>query len=150
MIALVTNEANDSILLGRNPKYRPGMFTCLSGFVEPCETVEDAVRREVFEEAGILVGRVDMWSSQPWPVGRSGSCELMLACIARAAGSMAIKIDKSEMEDVRWFSRNEARDAFDRSKVYASARHVPPDADVWIPGEYAIAHHLIKQWVFGE
>lgn len=148
MIALVANEAGDQILLGRNRKFRPGMYTCLSGFVEPCETVEEAVRREVYEEAGVVVGDVELWSSQPWPVGRAGGCELMLACVARVAAgdSGAICVDQTEMEDVRWFSRAEAQAAFDASLRYAGDLPAPTGT-LWVPGPYAIAHHLIKYWL---
>lgn len=156
MIALVEDASNDSILLGRSSKYRPGMFSCLSGFIEPGETVEEAVRREVFEEAGIVVESVDQWSSQPWPVGRAGGCELMLACVAKTRHpAEIIRVDVNEMEDVRWFTREQVQSAYEASSRYASGAPPPPlstaegdeEREVWIPGEYAIAHHLIKYWL---
>ena len=103
VVGLVTNSKRDQLLLGRSKKLRPGMFTCLSGFVEPCERVEDAFRREVFEEAGVEVSSVRVVDTQPWPVGRGGSCEIMLGCVAEAGSDVgSLSVDMEEMDDVRW------------------------------------------------
>ena len=134
----------DSALLGRSPAYPPGMFTCLSGFVDNCEPLEDAVRREVFEEAGVRVGAVDFVGSQPWAIGRSGTCELMLGCIAEAT-STDITLQEEEVEAARWVPRAEVAEAV---RVAASASTVA-DGELWIPGPFAIAHHLIKRWADG-
>lgn len=135
-IALVHRD-DGKCLLGRSAKFRPGMYTCISGFVEACETVEDAVRREVFEEAGVVVGDVQLLTSQPWPIGRSGACELMLACVARAE-TTEIQVDTSEMEDVRWFSRDQVRDAYENAVRYANHGTHPPDpTTLWIPGAFS-------------
>lgn len=145
-IALVYRD-DGKCLLGRSAKFRPGMYTCISGFVDACETVEDAVRREVFEESGVVVDDVQLLTSQPWPIGRSGSCELMLACVARAK-TTEIEVDTAEMEDIRWFSRDEVLDAYDNAVRYANHGSHPPDpTTLWIPGSYAIAHHLVKHWL---
>eukprot|EP00636_Phaeomonas_parva_P011664 CAMPEP_0118865168 /NCGR_PEP_ID=MMETSP1163-20130328/9521_1 /TAXON_ID=124430 /ORGANISM="Phaeomonas parva, Strain CCMP2877" /LENGTH=388 /DNA_ID=CAMNT_0006799369 /DNA_START=175 /DNA_END=1341 /DNA_ORIENTATION=+ len=145
-IMLVYDAKTDRCLLGRSRRFRSGMYTCLSGFVEPAEPLEMAVRREVFEEAGIEVGAVEFVASQPWPVGRGGTCELMLGCLAEAL-STEINVDQSEMEDVRWFTREEAEQAHKLSVEYANGGGQPPEGLLWVPGSYAIAHHLVAQWL---
>ena len=91
-------------LLGRQARFAPGMYSCLAGFVEPGETIEDAVRRETAEEAGITVGRVRYHASQPWPFPSS----LMIGCHAEALSRDIVR-DDAELEACRWFSRAEVR-----------------------------------------
>jgi NAD+ diphosphatase len=129
-IMLVTD--GERCLLGRQPRFLPGMYSCLAGFVEPGETIEDAVRRETFEEAGIRVGTVSYAMSQPWPFPSS----LMIGCIGEAL-STDITIDREELEDARWFARDEIR-------LMVEGRH--PD-NLFAAAPMAIAHHLIRQWV---
>ncbi|RYH07405.1 NAD(+) diphosphatase [Tropicimonas sp. IMCC6043] len=100
VIMLITH--GNSVLMGRSPQWPEGMYSLLAGFVEPGETVEAAVRREVFEEAGVRVGPVSYLASQPWPFPAS----LMLGCHSRALGR-EITIDPKEIEDARWMSREE-------------------------------------------
>eukprot|EP00968_Pinguiococcus_pyrenoidosus_P005017 scaffold325_cov230-Pinguiococcus_pyrenoidosus.AAC.9 len=164
-IMLVYDRARDRCLLGRSRRYRPGraappqglsclctsysparMYTCLSGFVEPAEPLEMAVRREVYEEAGIDVGNVQFVASQPWPVGRGGTCELMLGFLAEAT-SFDVLVNTSEMEDVRWFTRDEVQAAYDASVKYANSGGSPPEGVLWVPGNYAIAHFLVSTWL---
>ncbi len=123
----------DSCLLGRQPRFPKGMYSALAGFVEPGETVEAAVRREIWEEAGVLCGAVQYFASQPWPFPAS----LMIGCFARARGR-AVKVDQVELEDARWFSREEALALLER-------RH--PDR-LAAPMPVAIAHHLLKRWAY--
>ncbi len=118
----------DVCLLGRQPRFAPGMYSALAGFLEPGETIEEAVRREVKEEAGIRVGRVAYHSSQAWPFPSS----LMIGCHAEAL-STAIARDVAELEDCRWFPREEVR------LMLADAH---PDG-LKAPFPMAIAHHLI-------
>lgn len=94
----------DRCVLGRSPRFAPGMYSCLAGFIEPGETIEDAVRREIREEAGIEIGRVDYFSSQPWPFPSS----LMIGCHAEAV-TTEIAPDEDELEDCRWFGRDEVK-----------------------------------------
>lgn len=145
-IALVVHPASDCILLGRSGRLRRNMYTCLSGFVEPNEPVEDAVRREVHEEAGVKVSKVRLLRSQPWPTGRGGSCELMLGCVAEAV-STELDVDTTEMEDVRWFSRAEAAAALEASRWASMGSEPPNPSTIFVPGSYAIAHHLIEHWL---
>jgi NAD+ diphosphatase len=119
-------------LLGRQPRFAPGMYSALAGFIEPGETVEEAVRREVKEEAGIRIGRVLYHSSQAWPFPHS----LMIGCHAEAL-STEIARDAAELEDCRWFDREEVR-------LMLSGDH--PD-ELKAPFPMAIAHQLMKAFV---
>ena len=130
-VVIMLSVDGDRCLLGRQPRFMPGMYSCLAGFLEPGETIEDAVRREIAEEAGIRSGRVRYHSSQPWPFPSS----LMIGCHAEAA-STAITRDETELEDCRWFPRDEVRTILDGS--HAAIRSPPP---------MAIAHRLIRAWV---
>lgn len=133
-VAIMLIADGDRCLLGRQPRFPPGFYSCLAGFIEPGETIETAVRRETFEEAGIRVGRVTYLASQPWPFPTS----LMIGCIAQALSTDIVR-DETELEDCRWFDRSEVEAMLDR-------RH-PDGLTVSIP--VAIAHHLIKWWVVG-
>ena len=123
----------DACLLGRQPRFPKGMYSALAGFVEPGETIEAAVRREIHEEAAVTCGAVQYFASQPWPFPAS----LMIGCFAEAA-SRGLKVDKVELEDARWFSRDETIALVER-------RH--PDG-LTAPIPMAIAHHLLKQWAY--
>jgi NAD+ diphosphatase len=116
-------------LLGRQPKFPPGFYSSLAGFVEPGESIEEAVAREVFEESGIRVGRVRYVASQPWPFPSS----LMIGCFAEAA-TTEIKIDSTELEDARWFTKADVRAALAGSGPF----NCPPP--------FAIAHNLLQAW----
>ncbi len=116
-------------LLGRAARFAPGMYSALAGFLEPGETIEEAVRREVKEESGISVGRVAYHSSQPWPFPHS----LMIGCHAEAL-STEVERDAEELEDCRWFDREEVR-------LMLAGTH--PEG-LKAPFPMAIAHHLIK------
>jgi len=105
VIMLITN-GND-LLLGRSPGWPEGMYSLLAGFVEPGETIEAAVRREVFEESAIQVGRVCYLASQPWPFPSS----LMIGCAGEAT-TRNIVVDPAELEDAIWISREELADVF--------------------------------------
>ncbi len=96
VIMLVTH--GDEVLLGRQKQFMPGMYSCLAGFVEAAETIEDAVRREIFEESGIRCTDVNYYTPQPRPYPSS----LMIGCTARAT-SEEIVVDRTELEDACWF-----------------------------------------------
>jgi NAD+ diphosphatase len=119
-------------LLGRQARFGTGMWSCLAGFVEPGETIEDAVRRETFEEAGIRCGDVHYFATQPWPFPMS----LMIGCHAQAL-TTEIKVDATELEDVRWFTRDEAA-------AMLLHRH---NHGLSTPPPVAIAYHIIRAWV---
>ncbi len=122
-------------LLGRQARFPPGMYSCLAGFLESGETIEDAVRREIHEEAGIYTGRVDYLASQPWPFPGS----LMIGCIAQAL-TFDLTLDHEELEDARWFSRQEA-------KAILARTH---EGGVTSPPPMAIATHLLAAWAAGD
>jgi NAD+ diphosphatase len=132
VIMLVTS--GEKCLLGRQQRFLPGMYSCLAGFVEAAETIEDAVRREVLEEAGVRCTDVSYYMTQPWPYPSS----LMIGCTARALNE-DIVVDRSELEDARWFDRAEAA-------LMVTRKH--PDGLAG-PHPFAIAHHLLGRWVNG-
>jgi NAD+ diphosphatase len=122
----------DRCLLGRQTRFVKGMWSCLAGFVEPGETIEEAVRRETREEAGITCGRVRYFATQPWPFPMS----LMIGCHAEAL-TTDIAVDTSELEDARWFNREEAAQMLLR-------RH---PVKLGTPPPVAIAYHIIRAFV---
>ncbi len=129
VIMLVTH--GNSVLLGRNAAWPEGMFSLLAGFVEPGETIEAAVRREVLEEAGVRCGAVRYLASQPWPFPAS----LMIGARTEAL-DMALSIDQDELEQARWVSREELVLAF-------SGQH--PEIKPARSG--AIAHFILRNWL---
>lgn len=126
-------------LLGRNRR-RPGSrFSCLAGFMEPGETLEEVVRRETLEESGIRVGRVKYLASQPWPFPST----LMMGFLAEAL-SEEIRIDEAELAEARWFHREEIRAMVDRAATG------PDDPNqVSLPPPLAIAHQICRRWSYG-
>ena len=125
----------DACLLGRQPRFPKGMYSALAGFVEPGETIEAAVRREIREEAAVTCRAVRYFASQPWPFPAS----LMIGCFAQAE-SRSLEVDRVELEDARWFGRDETVALIER-------RH--PDG-LTAPTPMAIAHHLLKRWAYKE
>lgn len=129
VIMLITH--GNRVLMGRSPGWPEGMYSLLAGFIEPGETLEAAVRREVFEEAAIEVGEVGYLASQPWPYPSS----LMIGCHGTAI-SEDIKIDPVEIEDAQWFTREEIADAF-------AGKH-----PFLLPARKgAIAHFILWNWL---
>jgi len=129
-VAIMLAVSRDKCILGRSRHFAPGMYSALAGFIEPGETIENAVRRETLEESGIKLGRVVYHASQPWPFPYS----LMIGCFGEALNN-DINADLTELEDCRWFERGEVLAMLDKSHP---GFFVPP------PG--AIAHHLIRSW----
>ena len=122
---------DERCLLGRQAVWPAGRYSTLAGFCEPGETLEDAVRREVFEETGVVVGAVEYFGNQPWPLPAS----LMLGFIGRAE-SLEINVDKDEIEDARWFTRAEM-------KAEAEA------GTLVLPGGVSISRSLVEHWYGG-
>lgn len=121
----------DRCLLGRGRGWAPGRYSALAGFIDQGETIEEAVAREVKEEVGLTVDGVTYQSSQPWPFPMS----LMIGCFAHVVDE-AFTVDPEELEEARWFDRDEILRAYDD----------PDSVDFGIPGRIAIAHHIIKAW----
>ncbi|KAG6534492.1 hypothetical protein ZIOFF_008395 [Zingiber officinale] len=194
VIMLVIDKENDCALLSHKSRSSPRMWSCLAGFIEPGESLEEAVRRETLEETSIEVGDVVYHSSQPWPgtylslqfdllrhgiveylvfsVGSGNMpCQLMMGFFAYAK-TFNIHVDKAELEDARWHRREDVRkaltyDEYERTqkttafkvnqicKGLEGAQISSADLNtgsrelmqMFVPGPYAIAHHLISSWV---
>ncbi|MGE3856338.1 MAG: NAD(+) diphosphatase [Dehalococcoidia bacterium] len=131
MIVLVERE--DRCLLARRRNGPGNRFSCLAGYLDIGESIEEAVVREVFEESGVRVDAVRYHSSQPWPFPAT----LMIGCFAQAA-DWEIHVDGTEIAEARWVTREEARAALDGT-----------NPDLSVPDRIAIAHHLIRAWIDG-
>jgi len=130
-VAIMLAEHEGRVLLGRQHRYPPGRYSALAGFIEPGESIEEAVARELMEEAGVVVSNVRYLASQPWPFPGS----LMIGCIADAEDDRIV-LDRQELEDAMWV---------DRAGV-AAALTGEPDAPFQAPPHFAIAHTLLRMW----
>jgi NAD+ diphosphatase len=134
-VVIMLAEFEGKVLVGRQSRFPAGNYSALAGFLEPGESIEEAVRRELFEESGITTGAVRYVTSQPWPFGGS---QLMMACVADALDDK-ITLDTNELEDAMWVTREEAIAALndDAGKRFSA------------PPPFAIAHTLLAAWVNG-
>jgi NAD+ diphosphatase len=130
-VVIMLAEHGGRVLLGRQPQYPAGRYSALAGFLEPGESIEEAVARELGEEAGIEVRDVRYVASQPWPFPG----QLMIACTARAT-SDEVTLDTNELEDAIWADRAGVRAALDDE----------PNAPFLAPPHFAIAHTLLRHW----
>lgn len=129
-VVIMIAEHDGRALLGRGKGWPPGRYSALAGFVEPGESIEEAVAREIMEEAGVRVGAVRYIASQPWPF----PSQLMMACIGEAEGD-ALTVDPNELEDAIWVSREDVR----RVLAGGEGPFLPPPP-------YAIAFTLLTEW----
>ena len=147
-IVLVESPDSSEALLVRQPSYPEGMYTCVAGFVDVGETLEECVRREVAEEAGVKVGSVRTIDTQHWPFPNSS---LMVGCIATAdPESPGPDPGQGEIEDARWFPRNDVNEAFlvaSGNEESRSSRRKTRPPRLCIPPKQALAHQLIKVWL---
>jgi NAD+ diphosphatase len=125
---MLVTDSEDRALLGRQPSWPAGRWSTLAGFVDPGESLEDAVRREVMEEAGVEVGEVVYFGNQPWPFPSS----LMVGFFGRAT-TAEIQVDGDELESARWFTREE---------IAAGAE----SGELVVPGEFSISGSLLRAW----
>jgi NAD+ diphosphatase len=132
-VVIMLAAHGERVLLGRQASWPPGRYSALAGFLEPGETVEEAVARELFEEAGVRASAVRYVTSQAWPF----PAQLMLACVAEVHSDV-LCIDTNELEDARWFSRDAVR----------AALAADPQAGFLPPPAYAVAHSLLQQWAW--
>ncbi len=130
-VIMLVHDGGDRVVLGRQAAWPPGRFSILAGFVEPGESAEAAVVREVAEEVGVRVTDVRYVGSQPWPFPQS----LMLGFVARVEGDDTLRPDPSEIEEAHWFSREQLRSG-------GGPRALPPPV--------SIARHIIDRWMAGE
>ena len=132
-VVIMLAHHDDACLVGRQKGWPEGMFSSLAGFMEPGETIEEAVAREMQEEAGIDITSVRYLGTQPWPFPAS----MMIGCLAEASGR-DITLDDEELEEARWISREDVR------------RAMNGDGPIGVPPRMAIAHQLMRAFVDGE
>jgi NAD+ diphosphatase len=140
-VIMLVHDENGSALLGRGHDWGPGRYSTLAGFVEPGESIEAAVAREVFEEVGVRVRDVRYIASQPWPFPSS----LMLGFSAKLDGDAGIRLDPVEMAEAHWFSRDEVRRAAEWVDSGAT-----PDPGARIHGvspKLSISRYLVDRWL---
>ncbi|KAG4071440.1 hypothetical protein HA402_011594 [Bradysia odoriphaga] len=144
-ITRVTDQSDEKTLLVRQPQYPKGMYTCISGFMEAGETLEDSVRREIAEEAGIVVESVKYFQSQSWPLPQNS---LMLGCTAVAMpDSEKLSIDENELEGAKWFSKAEVKAGLVRIQENPFLLIKNSSGDFIPPPKGALAHQLLQNWV---
>ncbi len=134
-VITLVRDSRDRVLLARNHSFANGMVSALAGFVEPGEDLEDALKREVHEETGLVVGDLDYFGSQPWPFPRS----IMVAFTSRLAEGTDcdITLQREELASARWFTRDELTEALDKGEL-----RLPPPT--------SIAHSMITSWREGK
>jgi NAD+ diphosphatase len=130
-VVIMIAEHDGRALLGRQPRFPPRRYSALAGFVEVGESIEEAVARELFEEAGVRANSVNYVASQPWPFPSS----LMIACVAQVESDQ-LTLDETELEHAFWASREDV----------AAALAGDPTAPFIAPPPLAIAHTLLKFW----
>jgi NAD+ diphosphatase len=143
VIMLVHDDAGRA-LLGRGPQWAPGRFSTLAGFVEPGESLEAAVAREVFEEVGVAVRDIRYVGSQPWPFPAS----LMVGFVATLDGAPDLRLDPAEMAEAGWFTRAEIAQAIDWTDDESAP--LPGRTLQAVPPRLSISRYLIDGWLAGE
>jgi NAD+ diphosphatase len=134
-VVIMLATEGEACLVGRGKQFPRGMFSALAGFIEPGETIEEAVQRELMEEASVKVHDVTYYATQPWPFPSS----LMIGCFAKA-DSRDVRADENELAEVRWLERDLAHELITGKQVEG----------IRVPAPIAIAHHLIRAWALGE
>jgi NAD+ diphosphatase len=143
-VIMLIHDGADRALLGRGPQWNEGRFSTLAGFVEPGESLESAVAREVFEEVGVAVQDIRYVASQPWPFPAS----LMVGFFGRLDGDAAITLDPVEMADAGWFSREEVRQAAEWTDTGTEPE--PGRRLRGISPHLSISRYLIDRWLAGD
>lgn len=143
-VIMLIHDGGDRALLGRGPQWAPGRFSTLAGFVEPGESLESAVAREVFEEVGVHINDVRYVASQPWPFPSS----LMLGFSGRLDGDPTITLDPVEMAEADWFTRAEIGQAADWSDAGSDGE--PAARLRGVSPKLSISRYLVDRWLAGE
>lgn len=131
-VAIVLVRHGDHCLLGRGPHFPPGVLSCLAGFAEPGETIEECAIREIREEAGVEITNVCYQLSQPWPF----PCSLMIGLTADAS-ARELTLERTEIEEARWLSRKQVQDILGGDQSTA----------IFLPPRHTIARQLLERWV---
>jgi len=140
-VIMLVHDGGDLCLLGRGPQWGAKRFSTLAGFVEPGESLEAAVAREVFEEVGVAVTDVRYIASQPWPFPSS----LMVGFVARLSGDPTLRLDPKEMAEAHWFTRDEVQQAADGAD---NGKPADPDARIhFVSPRLSISRYLIDGWL---
>ena len=139
-VIMLVHDGGDRCLLGRQAVWPEGRFSVLAGFVEPGESLESAVAREVLEEVGLRVADIEYVGSQPWPFPAS----VMLGFVAHADASQPVQPVDGEIAEAHWFTREEVRE------LYGWGDPAEGNGARSMPGSISIAHHMIKAWADGE
>mgnify|MGYP000207777784 CR=1 FL=1 len=156
-IALVVSAEGTHCLLGRQPAFPPGYYSCLAGFLESGESIEEGVRREVHEEAGVRLASVRYHASQPWPIGRGMFGQLMIGCTAVAAQTcdVPLAVDASELEDARWYSRAEVKAAVmshyaprERAAASGGVASASPSSKVGVNRRFSRSPQLPREYLW--
>jgi len=148
-IALIISEDRTRVLLGRKKEFPKGVYTCLAGFLEGGETIEEGVIREVYEESGIRVGSVCYFASQPWPFLGG---QLMIGCYGQSISQQhenSIQLLDQELEDAQFFTYTQIQNMIKYSRESLDSWNMPTltsTHELRIPPPFAIAHQLIANW----
>ena len=143
---LVAASDHSKVMLVRQPRHPPGMYSCIAGFVDVGESLDACVRREAAEEVGVSVSRVVVHSSQHWPFPMGS---LMVGCFALTDPASVPDPCPVELEDARWFTPDELKAAFETVNENPALRVDMKNlaGKIFVPPKEAIAHHLIKAWL---
>lgn len=147
IMAIVSSDGT-KLLLGRNNRYPAGWYSTLAGFLEPGESIEEAVRRETWEESGVHVGRVVIHSSQPWPY----PANLMIGAIGQATpdGETIHLGNDPELSDAKWYTFEEVKEALESSASVTFGAPLPEgERKLRIPPQTAIANRLMAAVIEG-
>jgi len=145
VIMLIVDEATDRVLLGQGTGWPDGRYSTLAGFVEPGESLEAAVAREVFEETGVRIADVTYVASQPWPFPSS----LMVGFTARLDGPDALTVDPVELADAAWFTRDEVRRAAEQTETWSGPLPETGDRLKILSPKLSISRFLVDRWLLG-
>ncbi|KAL0276316.1 UNVERIFIED_CONTAM: hypothetical protein PYX00_003910 [Menopon gallinae] len=143
-IVLIDNPSHDEVLLVRQERHPAGMYSCVAGFIEPGETLDKAVEREVAEEVGLRIKDIQFVKSQPWAMPNS---QLMLACVGTAESSDFVT-DEKEILEAKWIKAEDLKSAVDRTKAMTGIPKTSgTDQEFWVPPSFTASYQLMVEWL---